>query len=299
MGPGRGSPSRSWRVDHRPWPRLLDGSVLLVGGAGHDRRGGHAARVRRAVLTRRRSAGPRWARWPRRVASGHTATTLLDGRVLVVGGTEFAGLPSAELYDPDTLRLVADRLDARGPVRSHGHAPRRRPRPRHRWLDRAHVRRRHRPRSTTRRPGPGPWWRRCRSERVGHTATLLDDGTVLVSGGHLANRGSPVRRPASERFDPATGRWSDAGSMLVGRYQHTATLLVRRQGPHRGRPHGRRRDRGGRAVRPERWLLDPDNRHDPRPAGAGRGAGCRTTRCWSWAATRRAAARPPSASSSS
>ena len=61
--------------------------------------------------------------------------------------------------------------------------------------------------------------------RVGHTATLLDDGTVLVSGGHLGIA-DPGPQASSERFDPATGRWSDAGSMLVGRYQHSATLLV-------------------------------------------------------------------------
>jgi hypothetical protein len=53
--------------------------------------------------------------------------------------------------------------------------------------------------------------------RVGATATLLDDGTVLVAGGS----GSTT----AERFDPATGTWSATGSLSVPREGHTATLL--------------------------------------------------------------------------
>ncbi|NOZ06067.1 MAG: hypothetical protein GXP41_06905, partial [Chloroflexi bacterium] len=53
-----------------------------------------------------------------------------------------------------------------------------------------------------------------------HTATLLPDGRVLVSGG---TGGSPL--DSAERFDPATGIWSLASSMSSARYGHSATLL--------------------------------------------------------------------------
>ncbi|MGN6561980.1 MAG: Kelch repeat-containing protein, partial [Thermomicrobiales bacterium] len=53
-----------------------------------------------------------------------------------------------------------------------------------------------------------------------HTATLLRDGTVLVTGGYFATNG-----PLAERYDPAANRWSPAGRLAVQRFQQTATLL--------------------------------------------------------------------------
>jgi hypothetical protein len=58
--------------------------------------------------------------------------------------------------------------------------------------------------------------------RAGHTATLLTNGNVLVSGGH---NGSGSTLTAVEMFDPARGNFVPAGSMSVGRESHTATLL--------------------------------------------------------------------------
>jgi len=57
--------------------------------------------------------------------------------------------------------------------------------------------------------------------RYGHTATLLQNGTVLVSGG-LSDNGAQV---GAEIYDPNLGTWSPAGSMSVPRIRHTATLL--------------------------------------------------------------------------
>src|SRR5438270_10739182 len=59
------------------------------------------------------------------------------------------------------------------------------------------------------------------SARENHTATLLQDGRVLVAGGD--NAGGWLA--SAELFDPATGTWSPATSMATPRRYHTATLL--------------------------------------------------------------------------
>jgi N-acetylneuraminic acid mutarotase len=108
----------------------------------------------------------------------HTATLLLDGRVLVVGGVSVTlrdggRFPNqsvgAEIYDP-----AIDRWSRTGPMS----------------LD-----------------------------RLGHTATLLHDGRVLVAGGlDTASR-------SAEIYDPKQNRWVNVGSMTTRRSGHTATLL--------------------------------------------------------------------------
>jgi hypothetical protein len=56
--------------------------------------------------------------------------------------------------------------------------------------------------------------------RYDHTAALLNDGQVLLTGGF---NGNPVQD--AELFDPTTGSFSQTGSMGTPRAQHTATLL--------------------------------------------------------------------------
>jgi Tol biopolymer transport system component len=60
------------------------------------------------------------------------------------------------------------------------------------------------------------------SAHRGHTATLLQDGRVLVVGN--GGESTPSSR-AADIYDPATGRFSKTGPMTTGRWLHTATLL--------------------------------------------------------------------------
>jgi hypothetical protein len=58
--------------------------------------------------------------------------------------------------------------------------------------------------------------------RAFHSATLLNNGTVLVIGGLNPGGGSVA---TAEIYDPATGSFTRVGDMAEGRIQHTASLL--------------------------------------------------------------------------
>jgi len=61
--------------------------------------------------------------------------------------------------------------------------------------------------------------------RVGHTATLLPNGKVLVAGGRTSLFTLDGPLASAELYDPATGSWSATGSLATARSGHTATLL--------------------------------------------------------------------------
>jgi hypothetical protein len=151
--------------------------------------------------------------------SGHTATVLSDGKVILAGG----GNSSAELFDPATAAflptgamsvarsgaaaslladgkvLVAGGSDANGTSLASAET-----------FDAA----------TGRFTPVGGML----NTRTGATATLLPSGKVLITGG--VDRNNSILDTA-ELYDPNTTTFTfAAGSMLVPRWGHTATLLA-------------------------------------------------------------------------
>jgi hypothetical protein len=157
--------------------------------------------------------------------SGHTATLLLSGKVLIVGGNVVGGgSATAEVYDPatgtftptanmtkaqtgQTATLLLDgRVLIAGGITSDQSDPL----------------------ATTELYDPitGSFTvaATMTSPRAGHTATLLPDGKVLVTGGFTDS--SLVGSDTAEIYDPAKASFLATNKpMVVGRTDHTATLL--------------------------------------------------------------------------
>jgi hypothetical protein len=157
---------------------LPDGTVLVVGGWSMD-----AATKAIVKLDSAELYDPATGIWtptgslatPR---SGHTATLLSTGKVLVAGGDETYLSPglglggTTELYDPTT----------------------------------------------------GSWSAtgNLNIPRIDFTATVLTNGKVLVAGG-VDNQNEILS--SAELYDPATGGWSFTGDLITARFFHTATPL--------------------------------------------------------------------------
>jgi hypothetical protein len=156
--------------------------------------------------------------------SGHTATLLANGKVLIVDGGDGTG----ELFDPaagtfaPTGSMTTTRtgftatLLANGKVLITGGFG----------------------------PGTGMLPRLTSAElydpatgsfsatgsmavgRVKHTSTLLSDGRVLIAGGTDRSGGGGAATASAELYDPSTGTFTLTGSMLTDRAEHSATLLA-------------------------------------------------------------------------
>jgi hypothetical protein len=170
----------------------------------------------------------------------HTATLLVDGRVLIVGGwtnngsglsTTTESLASSEIYDPATetfspggnmsspraghtaTRLASGKVLIVGGQNDQG------------ALATAEL---YDPQTNS--------FSKCgfmTAPRTGQTATLLPSGKVLVAGGASADAlfpGSIAPQvpllPTAELYDPNTNSFVSTGSMHDGRIAHTATLLL-------------------------------------------------------------------------
>jgi hypothetical protein len=167
----------------------------------------------------------------------HTATTLQDGRVLIVGGftSEASAAFGAEFYDPvegrftPSSRMITLRhshsatMLANGKVLivggyASGNAV----------VNSAEL---FDPSTNTFSPTGS-----LVASRAGHIAVLLASGKVLIAGGVGPDW---EFLSGAELFDPATGRFSPTGSMTVARESHAAVRLqdgrVLIAGGHRGR----------------------------------------------------------------
>ena len=232
VGPNTWAPTGGmlWPLSGHTAVLLHTGRVLLLGGGSQN---GPTCIAPPAQLY-----DPRTGRWAETGGSGppcDPAVALLpDGQVLVAGGDdEFCGthiafcpsLSSAGLYDPHTgawtatgsmttgragataivLRdgqvLVAGGVDGYGGDPSCGACTDGQP------LASAELY----------NPRTGKWTRTgsMTMARVGHTATLLRDGRVLVAGPGAS----------AELYDPRHGTWTATGDMTTARSGYTATLL--------------------------------------------------------------------------
>lgn len=158
----------------------------------------------------------------------HTTTLLPDGRILIVGGYGIndGSIGSAELYDPATNTFssagvsaptrglhTATRL-ADGRVLIAGGGPVSWVAPVGPYLASAVI---YDP-STGQFKATGS----MTTTREDHTATLLQDGRVLITGGNdVGDHGVAT----AELYDPATSTFSPTGAMTAVRGFHTATLL--------------------------------------------------------------------------
>jgi hypothetical protein len=72
-------------------------------------------------------------------------------------------------------------------------------------------------------PSSGTWTatRNMAEGRLGYTATLLPDSTVLVAGGSRSGGGVA----SAELYDPSSGSWTAIGDMIEARAGPTALLL--------------------------------------------------------------------------
>ena len=200
---------------------LRDGNVLVLGD-------GSSAIFSPAAGTFRPSARMTTDRVQQ------TATLLRDGRVLVVGGSGPGGgatLASAEIFDPDagswaqvgsmsgpraqhTATLLTDgRVLITGGWNDSGDP-----------LVATEV---FDPSTGTFSPAGGMSIEAgtIGGGRSAHTATLLPDGRVLVVGG-VPSGVDPGRLANAELYDPTADRFLPTGSLVTGRYEHSAVALA-------------------------------------------------------------------------
>jgi len=180
-------------------------------------------------------------------SQGHTATKLLDGRVLIVGGTPAQTI--AEIYDPVTEKfsqtrnlnrvhsfhtatllpdgrvLIAGGQDDAGPS-THPVAELFDPRTNAFTLTGS-----------------------LNVDRSSHTATLLPNGNVLITGGFQTTKpGYGIGLNSAELYDAKSGAWTFTRPLNVVRFGHEATLL-----------HGQVLiSGGGPDTRGQAELYDPD-----------------------------------------
>ncbi|HEX8436479.1 kelch repeat-containing protein [Archangium sp.] len=203
---------------------LKSGEVLSIGGTNP-----FTTRLYHPVTgwSTTKHTDPPWYNWDTR--RKHTATVLLDGDILVAGGLNGESDATARVYDADGTRewtstgnmnqgrtqhtatllpdsgrvlVVGGNINDPDDFSDNGTST-----------------------ATAELYNPAGTWTPTGSlvtARRHHTATLLPDGRVLVTGGYGSGK---VPLASAEVYNPATGLWTAVGDMSAARVEHTATLL--------------------------------------------------------------------------
>lgn len=226
-GTWRGAAPMEWAREAHTATVLPDGRVLVVGGFDLQSFPISEAEVYDPGRDTWSSAGYLYGEVG---LTGHTATLLGDGRVLVAGGEGPRGLvgqpcsaqnPSAQLWDAGRNTF------ANGPCMTVA----RRDHTATRLGDgRVLVAGGIDPSSKTAHTAaevfdPSTGWARTaplRTGRVRHAAALVSGGRVLAVGGSTGS----VPIASSEMWDPLTGQWAAAGSMAAARDGAKVVSLV-------------------------------------------------------------------------
>ena len=227
-------PSGSMAMSRREHSATLlnDGKVLIAGGLSLDATGNHTSPS--AELYDPATGAFSSASTMSTIRNDHTASLLNDGRVLITGGSIFCisgcalinAFATAELYDPvanafsgtgsmATARLkhTATVLPSGLVVISGGHTP---DTGDTQYIPTASIEI-YDPATGTFSPGGS-----LTVARASHTATLLDNGQILFTGG-LDMTGTPLK--SAEVYTPDTHISTAVSDMSDRRSLHTATTL--------------------------------------------------------------------------
>lgn len=205
--------------------QLTNGKVLVTGGFGVASRDSEGERVPPPALDSAEIYDPATRTFMpagkmNSARAGHTATLLLNGKVLITGGQSNSdALPSAELYDPATgsftptgplgtarIGHTATLLSDGGVLIAGGSGA-------DAVLASAEI---YNPATGSFAPTAN-----MGTPRTRHTATRLSDGRVLVAGGYDGTTDAAK----ADIYDPSTGSFAPTGAMRIAREGHTATLL--------------------------------------------------------------------------
>jgi hypothetical protein len=219
----------SMPTSHRYWRQavLLNDGRVLIAGEHYD-----SASSRSHLYDADTLSWTEPVNHPQVVRFGAAMTLLPDGKVLYTGGYNGGAggptYPSAELFDPisstwsTTGSMAAERLGHSSNLLTTGpHAGKVLVCGGGRRIDESVEKRceLYDPAAGTfALTGPMSFGRTI------HTATTLDDGRVLVTGGSTAGFNT-ANLASAEIYDPAAGTWTLVAPMAERRALHTATLL--------------------------------------------------------------------------
>ncbi len=204
---------------------LPDGKVLIAGGFGGSGTESNPYRSTEIYDPRTGSFLPAGNMTIGR--SGHTATLLKNGKLLIAGGWtgRYNVRRSAELYDPNTGAftptgdMIIERAGSIAALLPDG-----------RVLVAGGEDRGENALASAEiyDPATGKFTRTgdMTEPRGEATATALRNGKVLIVGGGSGHYPSQNVYRSAELYDPATGKFTPTGQMTVGRHKHAAVLLA-------------------------------------------------------------------------